>query len=113
MKGTLTSALLFLSTTAAISLPADNSSPDTYGKKRPCSQAEIALATGIHLNINGQYAEYNGTLKVEKVETKHAGDAAAFNNAKGQLQSDIQAGQNIRLFNQQIAPSGNPAIPGM
>ncbi|KXS96142.1 hypothetical protein AC578_2298 [Pseudocercospora eumusae] len=97
----------------------DNSPPSPaqpYGhsdtKKRACSQAEVALATGIHLNINGQYSEYNGTVKVDQVEASK-GSAADFNNTKGQLQSDIQAGMNIRLFNQQIAPAGNPAIPGL
>lgn len=81
--------------------------------KRPCSQAEVALATGIHLNIQGQYAEYNGTLKVIDVETKQPGNLLAFSLAKGALQSDIQAGMNLRQFNQQIAPKGNPAIPGL
>lgn len=81
--------------------------------KRPCSQAEIALATGIHLNIQGQYAEYNGTLRVISVETTQPGDLLAFSLAKGSLQSDIQAGMNLRQFNQQIAPKGNPAIPGL
>lgn len=81
--------------------------------KRPCSQAEVALATGIHLNIQGQYAEYNGTLKVIEVETTRPGDLLAFENAKGQLQSDIQAGMNLRLFNQQIAPKDNPAVAGL
>ncbi|CAK4031649.1 Hypothetical predicted protein [Lecanosticta acicola] len=82
--------------------------------KRPCSQAEVALATGIHLNINGQYAEYNGTEKVEQAEQAHpSGPNADIYKAIGMLQSDVQAGMNIRLFNQQIAPPGNPAIPGL
>lgn len=81
--------------------------------KRPCTPAEIALATGIHLNIQGQYSEYNGTLKIIEVETKQAGNETAFKLAQGMLQSDVQAGMNLRLFNQQIAPKGNPAIPGL
>lgn len=85
----------------------------TSAAKRPCTQAEIALATGIHLNIQGQYAEYNGTISVIDVETRQPGDLLAFSRAKGFLQSDIQAGMNLRLFNQQIAPEGNPAIPGL
>ncbi|KXT10481.1 hypothetical protein AC579_8882 [Pseudocercospora musae] len=112
MKPTLFSAVM-LGTATAISLP---SPPQPYGhsdiKKRACSQAEVALATGIHLNINAQYSEYNGTVKVDQVEGSKE-SAAEFNNAKGQLQADIQGGMNIRLFNQQIAPAGNPAIPGL
>lgn len=81
--------------------------------KRACTQAEVALATGIHLNIQGQYAEYNGTLRIINVETKQPGQLLEFSLAKGALQSDIQAGMNLRLFNQQIAPKGNPAIPGL
>ncbi|KAF7191214.1 hypothetical protein HII31_07237 [Pseudocercospora fuligena] len=112
MKLTLFSAAI-LGTATAISLP---NPPEHYAspdiKKRACTQAEVALATGIHLNINGQYSEYNGTVKVDQVEASK-GTAAQFNNAKGQLQSDIQGGMNIRLFNQQIAPAGNPAIPGL
>ncbi|EME89261.1 uncharacterized protein MYCFIDRAFT_201852 [Pseudocercospora fijiensis CIRAD86] len=110
MKLTLISAAI-LGTSTAISLPA---APQPYGeiKRRACTQGEIALAAGIHLNINAQYAEYNGTVKVDQVESSK-GTAAEFDNAKGQLQSDIQTGMNIRLFNQQIAPAGNPAIPGL
>ena len=33
--------------------------------------------------------------------------------AKGELISDIAAGINIRMFNQAIAPKGNPAIGGL
>ena len=40
-------------------------------------------------------------------------DKTAFYIAKGELLSDIQAGMNIRLFNQQIAPAGNAAISGL
>lgn len=79
----------------------------------PCSEAVVALATGIHLNIVGQYAEYNGTLKVIEVESSTPVDQTAFEIAKGELLSDIQGGMNIRLFNQQIAPAGNAAIPGL
>lgn len=61
----------------------------------------------------GQYAEYNGTLLVEQVELEDPLNFLAFQNAKGRLQSDIQAGMNIRLFNQQIAPAGNPALAGL
>ena len=78
-----------------------------------CSQAVVALATGIHLNIQGQYAEYNGTLAVIAVEAATPVDQNEFLLAKGELLSDIQAGMNIRLFNQQIAPAGNDAIPGL
>lgn len=106
MRSDVLSAILLLSG-AAIATP-------QFGEhRRHCSQAVVALAAGIHLNIQGQYAEYNGTLAVEKVETEQAGNSTAFFLAKGQLQSDIQAGQNIRLTNQQIAPAGNPAIPGL
>ncbi|KAF2161737.1 hypothetical protein M409DRAFT_27794 [Zasmidium cellare ATCC 36951] len=110
MKSTIISSLALLTTAAsAISLPNSN-----FGWKRPCSQAEVALATGIHLNIQGQYSEYNGTLKTEQVEQAHpSGPTPDFYLAKGMLQSDIQEGMNLRLFNQQIAPPGNPAIPGL
>lgn len=87
MKLTLFSAAI-LGTATAISLP---NPPEHYAspdiKKRACSQAEVALATGIHLNINGQYSEYNGTVKVDQVEASK-GSAAEFNNAKGQLVRD-------------------------
>jgi hypothetical protein len=79
----------------------------------PCDQRISALAAGIHLNIQGQWAEYNGTLAVEEAETKQAGNTTAFLLAKGALEAIIQSGQNLRLFNQQIVPPGNPAIPGL
>jgi hypothetical protein len=65
------------------------------------------------LNIQGQYAELNGTLAVEQVETTQPGNTTAFLLAKGALEAIIQSGQNLRLFNQQIVPPGNPAIPGL
>lgn len=94
MKFSVFSASILLGTTAtAISLP--NPPAHSYGggdhaaagKKRPCTQAEIALATGIHLNINGQYGEYNGTVQVEQVETDAStkSDTKAFDLAKGKL----------------------------
>ena len=87
--------------------------PGSGSQSNECSQAVVALATGIHLNIVGQYAEYNGTLAVLAVESATPVDHDAFLLAKGQLLSDIQGGMNIRLFNQQIAPSGNAAISGL
>lgn len=108
MKSTVIASILLLGTASAGSLP------KFVFPKRPCSQAEVALATGIHLNIQGQYGEYNGTLKVEQVEQAHpSGPSPAFYEAKGMLESDVQTGMNLRLFNQQIAPPGNPAIPGL
>ncbi|KAJ8607669.1 hypothetical protein MRB53_040132 [Persea americana] len=78
-----------------------------------CSQAVVALATGIHLNIQGQYAEYNGTVKILNIESATPVDNTAFLIAKGELLSDIQAGMNIRQFNQLIAPAGNAVLPGL
>ena len=80
---------------------------------KACSEAVVALATGIHLNIEGQYAEYNGTLAVVAIEASTPVNQKEFLIAKGELLSDIQAGMNIRLFNQQIAPPGNAALPGL
>ena len=87
--------------------------PGSGSQSNECSQAVVALATGIHLNIVGQYAEYNGTLAVLAVESTTPVDQEAFLLAKGELLSDIQGGMNIRLFNQQIAPPGNAAISGL
>lgn len=118
MKSTTIASILLLGTASALSLPGEGWKPEGAEKgdfpKRPCSQAEVALATGIHLNIQGQYGEFNGTKKVEEVEQAMPnGPSPAFYDAKGMLQSDVQTGMNIRLFNQQIAPPGNPAIPGL
>jgi len=85
----------------------------TQAGKRPCTPSEIALATGIHLNIQAQYTEYNSTLSVIAVETTKPGDLLAFSLAKGALQAAIQNGMNLRQFNQQIAPKDNPAVPGL
>jgi len=82
-------------------------------QQQPCSEAVVALATGIHLNIQGQYAEYNGTVNVLNIESASPVNQTAFYIAKGELLSDIQAGMNIRQFNQEIAPANNPAIPGL
>lgn len=83
------------------------------GQNSACSQAVIALATGIHLNIEGQYGEYNATLNVIAVESSTPVNMEAFYIAKGELMANVQAGMNLRLFNQQIAPPGNAAIPGL
>ena len=107
-----TLALLVSGTAAAAWGPSHGGYPPSHGKP-PCSEAVVALATGIHINIIGQYAEFNGTEFVKKVETEQAGNTTAFLLAKGQLEADIQGGMNIRLFNQEIAPPGNPAIPGL
>lgn len=106
----IVSILLLLSSSAL-------ASPQGRSAKKPCSPAVVALAAGIHLNIQGQYAEYNGTVAVEQIETtgiQGTDDTTiAFLLAKGRLEGTIQAGQNIRLTNQQIAPPGNPAVPGL
>ena len=101
---TLTLASLLTTTLARPGWPAHH---------RSCSEAVVALATGIHLNIQGQYAEYNGTLNLISIESNTPVDQTAFYIAKGELLSDIQAGMNIRLFNQQIAPAGSAAISGL
>ncbi|KAK5110785.1 hypothetical protein LTR85_000730 [Meristemomyces frigidus] len=72
-----------------------------------------ALATGIHLNIQGQYSEYNGTVKIINIEAAAPVNQTAFYIAKGRLLSDIQEGMNLRQFNQEIAPPNNPALPGL
>lgn len=69
MKFTTIASLAIFGIASAASLPGQPSygAPEGYkpesGKKRACSQAEVALATGIHLNINGQYSEFNTTQK--------------------------------------------------
>lgn len=100
-------ALLFLG--SALAAPGSWPGQGQQG----CSEAVVALATGIHLNIEGQYAEYNGTVAIINVEAASPVNQTAFYIAKGELLSDIQAGMNIRLFNQEIAPPGNAAIPGL
>lgn len=105
MKSTIATSILLLATASAASL--------RRAGLRPCTQAEVALATGIHLNIEGQYGEYNATVNVENVEQQQPFPWSDFYDAKGKLQSNVQTGMNIRLFNQQIAPPGNPAIPGL
>ena len=68
--------------------------------KRPCSQAEVALATGIHLNINGQYGEFNGTKMVEQAEQAFpVGPNPDIYKAIGKLQADVQAGM-VRILPQ-------------
>lgn len=98
----LFTSLLLLTTAAAWPRP-----------EHYCSEAVVALATGIHLNIVGQYAELNGTINIVDIESSTPVNMTAFYIAKGELLSDIQAGMNIRLFNQEIAPPGNAAIPGL
>lgn len=121
MKSTVIASILLLGTASAVAVPgfpehmehAEAPKGDA-AMKRPCSQAEVALATGIHLNIQGQYGEFNGTKKVEQVEqAQKGGPSSAFYEAKGMLEADVQEGMNLRQFNQQIAPPGNPAIPGL
>lgn len=69
MKSVLTASFVLFGIASAASLPGKPSyrAPEGYkfdsAKKRACSEAEVALATGIHLNINGQYGEYNSTQK--------------------------------------------------
>lgn len=90
--------------------------PWNYGgpqQQQPCPPAVIALATGIHLNIQGQYSEYNGTVAIANLEASTPVNQTEFYILKGELLSDIQEGMNLRLFNQQIAPPGNPALPGL
>lgn len=90
-------SLLLLTTATATALPFP-SWPNHHGpphnpkpaNEEPCSEAVVALATGIHLNIQGQYAEYNGTLAVLAVESSLPVDQTAFSIAKGELLSDIQ-----------------------
>lgn len=100
-------ALALLSTASAMPSGWGGSSEDA------CSENVVALATGIHLNIQGQYAEYNGTLAVAAVEAATPVNMTAFYIAKGELLSDIQAGMNLRQFNQEIAPADSPALPGL
>ncbi|KAH9828244.1 hypothetical protein Tdes44962_MAKER09411 [Teratosphaeria destructans] len=89
------------------------SSGATSGSKGACSEAVVALATGIHLNIQGQYGEFNSTKKILAIESSTPVNMTAFYIAKGQLLANVQTGMNLRQFNQEIAPAGNPALPGL
>lgn len=111
MKSTAVATFVLFGIASAASLPGQ---PSYGSKKRACCPAEIALATGIHLNINGQYSEFNTTQKIEDAEKAHPdGPSTQIYELIGQLQANVQGGQNLRLFSQQIAPAGNPAIPGL
>ena len=98
MKSTSIASFVLFGIASAASLPGQPS----YGggsKKRACCPAEIALATGIHLNINGQYSEFNTTRKIEDAEKAHPnGPSTEIYELIGQLQANVQGGQNIRLF---------------
>nr|POE80048.1 hypothetical protein CFP56_08114 [Quercus suber] len=107
MYTSLYSLALLVSSTLAASVAAD-----WQHAKPPCSANVIALATGIHLNIQGQYGEYNATATIADLEAQGA-NSTAFLIAKGKLLADIQEGMNLRQFNQQIAPRGNAALPGL
>ncbi|KAK5112522.1 hypothetical protein LTR62_004279 [Meristemomyces frigidus] len=92
--------------------PSSSSAGPNHGLP-PCSPQIYALATGIHLNIQGQYSEYNGSVAILALESANPVNHTAFLIAKGELLSDIQAGMNLRQFNQEIAPAGNAALAGL
>ncbi|EMC94605.1 hypothetical protein BAUCODRAFT_149738 [Baudoinia panamericana UAMH 10762] len=107
------SALLPAFLLSSLTLAAPQWPGPNYQGHQQCSQAVVALAAGIHLNIQGQYSEFNGTVNLINIESASSVNQTAFYIAKGELLSDIQAGMNIRLFNQEIAPTGNAAIAGL
>lgn len=114
MKSGIIACIGLVGATAALPNKPEWNGAHEAQMKRPCSQAVVALATGIHLNINGQYGEYNATQRVENAEAAHpSGPNEQIYKDIGMLQGAVQEGMNIRLFNQQIAPPGNPAIPGL
>lgn len=104
---------IFLSAliSVALSSPIDNAQAWKHLPK--CDEHVTALASGIHLNIQGQYAEYNGTVKLLGLACEKPFDKSSYLIAKGELISDIQAGMNIRAFNQAVAPKNSPALPGL
>lgn len=71
---------------------------------RPCSPNVIALATGIHLNIQGQHAEYNGTVKILQIESQTPVNMEDFYIAKGQVRTTRLHVKRAEL----IASSSNP-----
>lgn len=62
---------------------------------------------------SSRVAEYNATVNLLNIESATPVDQSAFLVAKGELIAVIMSGQKIRMFDQQIAPAGNAALPGL
>ncbi|KAL8376576.1 hypothetical protein RB595_007601 [Gaeumannomyces hyphopodioides] len=99
-------ALASAATIRAIALPAQNRAADCTAAKK--------LVEGIDKNISAQKMEQQAVGEIKKLLSADGQvDEAKFAQAKQNLLSHVNEGIKIREENQKMAPTGNPAIPGL
>jgi hypothetical protein len=107
---TLVTGLLVLGYGAATPLPV---LPRSDGQA--CAADIDRLASGIQQNIFDQQGESYSAQQLIKILQSSNGkpNMDFFMGAKAQLLAYVNAGIGVRQNNQAIAPTGNPAIPGL
>ncbi|KAL3420458.1 hypothetical protein PVAG01_08957 [Phlyctema vagabunda] len=89
------------------------SAGNTTGAGGACAPAVIALASGIKANIADQRNELAAVNVIGDMLAEDPINPVTFAAAKSSLLDFVNKGIAIRQNNQQIAPAGNPAIPGL
>jgi hypothetical protein len=78
-----------------------------------CSQAVLALASGIQSNIADQNNELATVTALGNVLAQNPMDLTLYSATQASLLNFVQKGIQIREENQRIAPAGNAAIAGL
>jgi hypothetical protein len=78
-----------------------------------CSQAVLALASGIQANIADQDNELATVTALGNVLAQNPMDLTLYAATQASLLGFVQKGIQIREQNQKIAPAGNAAIAGL
>jgi hypothetical protein len=106
-NGTLTTGTLTNGT-------AINGTTTNAGNNTRCAADVDRLASGIQQNILDQQGEQVSVQAIMNLmQTNGTVDMGQFMTMKAQLLSFVTAGISLRVNNQEIAPPGNAALPGL
>lgn len=110
---TLTSSPSTLSNVNAAAAPAPISEATNSSTTTTCSPAVAALAQGIKDNIAVQNNEVASVSALGAMLNEDPVDPTLFAAGQASLMGFVKQGIAVRQNNQQIAPAGNPANPGI
>jgi hypothetical protein len=79
----------------------------------PCTPAQLALASGIQLNIDDQFNELSTVTTLGNILNTTPFNPTLYATTQFDLLQFVETGITIRENNQAIAPVGNGAIPGL
>jgi hypothetical protein len=110
---TLLGSLLFSTSILAFPTQVLNENAVNARDATPCSSEVISLASGISANIADQNNEVAAVTSLKFLLAESPINNTLFMQGQSSLLVFVQKGIDIRTNNQQIAPPGNAAIPGL